>query len=94
MWTEDCPLVCGHDHPVDDTPPADINIDSTPPTANTSMDRIDPLLIPPDVDDEYIVHQLCAINYDYSGTSILVTYILIVLPRCMRLLMASPRFLL
>jgi hypothetical protein len=58
MWTEDCPVACGHAHPVDDTPPTDINIDSTRPTDNTPMDGIDPSSIPTDVDDECIVHQL------------------------------------
>jgi hypothetical protein len=58
MWTEDCPLACGHDQPIDDTPSIDVGLDSTEPTDNPPIDGTTPSLIPTDVNDECIVHQL------------------------------------
>jgi hypothetical protein len=58
MWTEDCPMACGHDRPIDDTPPANVDLDSTQPTDHIPMDGIEPSLIPTEVDDECIMHQL------------------------------------
>jgi hypothetical protein len=58
MWTADCPLACGHDRQIDDTPSSNVDLNSTQPIDNTPMDGITPSLIPADVEDECIVHQL------------------------------------
>jgi hypothetical protein len=58
MWTEDCLLACGHDRPIDDTPSADVDLDSTQPPDHIPLDGTEPSLIPSNANDECIMHQL------------------------------------